>query len=71
MATGTISVKCRCGSDKFNVPSTRRPSDTISCARCGAPGKYGDVTRTAKTQAKAAVEKQLKDAFKRAGFKLK
>jgi len=71
MTTGTITVKCRCGSDKFNVPSTRRPSDTISCARCGATGKYGDVTRTAGTQGKAVVEKQLKDIFKKAGFKLK
>ncbi|SDK71166.1 ECs_2282 family putative zinc-binding protein [Stenotrophomonas pavanii] len=71
MTTGTISVKCRCGSDKFNIPSTRRPSDTISCARCGATGRYGDVMRTAGSQAKAAVEEQLKDAFKKAGFKLK
>lgn len=59
MTKGTISVKCRCGSDKFNVSSTRRPSDTISCARCGATGQYGDVMRDARTQAKAAVEKQL------------
>ncbi|HIE4140233.1 TPA: ECs_2282 family putative zinc-binding protein [Stenotrophomonas maltophilia] len=66
-----MSVECRCGSDKFNIPSTRRPSDTISCARCGATGRYGDVMRTAGSQAKAAVEKQLKDAFKKAGFKLK
>lgn len=71
MTTGSISVKCRCGSDKFNIPSTRRPSDTISCARCGATGMYGDVMRTAGTQAKAEVEKQLKDAFKKAGFKLR
>ncbi len=71
MTTSAITIKCRCGSDKFNVPSTRRPSDTISCARCGATGKYGDVTRTARTQGKAVVEKQLKDIFKKAGFKLK
>lgn len=71
MTTGTISVKCRCGSGKFNTPSTRRPSDMISCAKCGAIGRYGDVTRTAGIQAKAAVEKQLKDAFRKAGFKLK
>lgn len=71
MTTGTISVKCRCGSDKFSIPSTRRPSDTISCARCGTTGRYGDITRTAGIQAKGAVEKQLKDAFKKAGFKLK
>lgn len=71
MATGTISIKCRCGSDKFNIPSTRRPSDTISCAKCGATGRYGDMTRAATTQGKAVVEKQLKDIFKKAGFKLK
>lgn len=71
MTTGSISVRCSCGSDKFNVPSSRRPSDTISCARCGATGRYGDVMRTAGGQAKAVVEKQLKDAFKKAGFRLK
>lgn len=71
MTTGTITIRCRCGSDKFNVPSTRRPSDEISCARCGATGKYGDVTRTTRTQAKAVAEKQLRDVFKKAGFKLK
>lgn len=71
MATGTISVKCRCGSDKFNIPGIRQPSDKISCARCGATGTYGDIKRTAGAQAKAAVEKQLKNAFKKAGFKLR
>jgi hypothetical protein len=71
MATDTISFKCSCGSDKFNIPQTRRPNDVITCAKCGATGKYGDVMSSARTQAKSAVEKQLKDAFKKAGFKLK
>jgi hypothetical protein len=71
MATDRVSFRCRCGSDKFNIPSTRRPADTISCAKCGAAGKYGDVMRSATAQTTSAIEKQLKDAFKKAGFKLR
>lgn len=71
MSTDTISFKCRCGSDKFHIPATRRPDGVISCAKCRATGKYGDVMRSAHSQAKTAVEKQLKDVFKKAGFKLK
>ena len=71
MTTDKISFKCRCGSDKFKIPSTRRATDTISCVKCGATGKYGDVMRSATSQAKSAVEKQIKDAFKKAGFKIR
>jgi len=71
MVKDTITFKCKCGSDKFAVPPTRRPEDTIKCVRCGAVGKYGNVVESGRRQAKAAVEKQLKDALKKAGFKLK
>ncbi len=69
MSTSQITVKCSCGSDKFEIPSNPRASDTIKCAKCGATGKYGDVMGQAKKQAVSAVQKQLKDALRKAGFK--
>lgn len=69
MATSQISVKCSCGSDKFEVSSNPKASDTIKCTKCGATGKYGDVMDQAKKQGVSAVEKQLKDALRKAGFK--
>lgn len=65
----TINVKCSCGSDKFEMPQNPQANDKIKCARCGAAGKYGDAMKAATSHAKAAIEKQLKDAFKKAGFK--
>lgn len=65
----TINVKCSCGSAKFEMPNNPKPSDTIKCAKCGATGKYGEVMKSATSLAKNAVEKQLKDALKKAGFK--
>ena len=61
----TINVKCSCGSDNFEMPKNPQANDKIKCARCGATGKYGDAMKAAKS----AIEKQLKDAFKKARFK--
>lgn len=69
MSSSQISVKCSCGSSKFEMPNNPKASDTIKCAKCGATGKYGDVMGQAKKQAASAVEKQLKDALRKAGFK--
>lgn len=69
MSTSQISVKCSCGSDKFEMPSNPKAIDTIKCAKCGATGKYGDVMGQAKKQVVSSVEKQLKDALRKAGFK--
>jgi hypothetical protein len=51
------------------MPPTPRANDTIKCAKCGATGKYGDVMGQAKKQAVSMVEKKLKDALQKAGFK--
>lgn len=69
MTTTQVGIKCSCGSDKFEMPKNPKASDTIKCAKCGASGKYGDVMGQATKQAAAAVQKQLKDAFRKAGFK--
>lgn len=69
MSTTQIGVKCSCGSNKFEAPTNPKASDRIKCSRCGASGTYGEVMRQATSQAKTAVEKQLKDMLRRAGFK--
>ncbi|PSD11557.1 hypothetical protein C7E14_18770 [Stenotrophomonas maltophilia] len=69
MSTTQIGVKCSCGSSKFETPTNPKASDRIRCSRCGASGTYGEVMRQATSQAKTAVEKQLKDMLRRAGFK--
>ena len=69
MPSSQISFKCSCGSAKFEMPGNPEASDTIKCAKCGATGKYGDVMGQAKKQAVSAVENQLKDALRKAGFK--
>ncbi len=67
--TTQVAIKCSCGSSQFEMPTNPKASDTIKCAKCGASGKHGDVMRQAKKQITSAVEKQLKDAFRKAGFK--
>lgn len=69
MSTSQISVRCSCGSNKFDMPPNPRANDTIKCAKCGATGKYGDVMGQAKKQAVSVAEKKLKDALRKAGFK--
>lgn len=69
MSISKIAVKCSCGSEKFEMPKNPKATDTIKCAKCGASGKYGDVMRQAKSQAVSAIQKQLKDVFRKAGFK--
>lgn len=69
MPSSQTSFKCSCGSAKFEMPSNPKANDTIKCAKCGATGKYGDVMGQARKQAASAVEKQLKDALRKAGFK--
>jgi hypothetical protein len=46
-----------------------KASDRVRCRKCGATGKNGDVMRQAMAQVAAAVQKQVKDAFRKAGFK--
>lgn len=69
MSASQISVRCSCGSSKFDMPASPRANDTIKCAKCGAAGKYGDLIEQAKKQAISAVERNLKDALRKAGFK--
>ena len=54
--TTQVAIKCSCGSSQFEMPKNPKAMDTITCAKCGASGKHGDVMRQAKKQITAAVE---------------
>lgn len=65
----TISLSCdRCGSKDFKLPaktqSQLKSDDVISCAKCGAAGKYGDIIAEAKKKAIADIESRFKKIFK-------
>jgi hypothetical protein len=67
--TSKVAIKCSCGSSQFEMPKNPKASDTITCVRCRKIGRHGDIMRQAEKQITSAVEKQLKDAFRKAGFK--
>ncbi len=69
MSSSAVSLKCSCGSEKFEFPKNPKDSDTIKCSKCGASGTYGQVMRDAAKKVKSKIEKDLKDAFRKAGFK--
>jgi len=61
-----IELSCgRCGSKQFILPDNPSASDTVKCARCGAEGRYGDLQQQALVQAKAEIDKVMKNAFKK------
>lgn len=43
MTDQTINILCSCGSDKFEIPSNPKASDTITCAKCGAQEKIWNI----------------------------
>lgn len=69
MSGTQVEIRCSCGSEKFDIPKHPRPSDIVKCARCGATGSFTEVIGQATSQAQGAFEKQLKDVFRKAGFK--
>ena len=70
MSGDRISFKCsKCGSSKFDIPTNPKPNDVITCAGCGATGRYDDIKTKATELAKAEVERKLRDAFKGFGEK--
>lgn len=65
-----LSFKClRCGSSKFEMPEKPKDSDIVTCAGCGAQGRYGQVKAAMVEQAKKHIDdvarKALGPLFKR------
>lgn len=65
----TVSFKCSCGSPNFDMPRNPKASDQIRCTKCGATARHGDLMRQATAQVAAAVQKKMKEVFRKAGFK--
>lgn len=65
-----LEIMCSCcRRKKFEIPANPKPNDMVTCARCGASARYKDIQASAVKQAEKAVEKSLRDALKKAGFK--
>lgn len=66
MANDKITFRCRrCGGDQFVLPSaTPKPADVVSCSRCGASARYGDLQAEAVKLATQHVGRAFQDAFK-------
>ena len=68
MTDQTINILCSCGSDKFEVPSNPKSSDTITCAKCGAQEKYGILQKEIASKVKKQVEADLKKNAEKSWF---
>jgi RNase P subunit RPR2 len=70
MSQDKITFKCaKCGRKDFNIPNNPKPNDMVTCRGCGATSRYADVQAATMKLGKEAVEKALRDGFKKAGFK--
>lgn len=60
----SITFKCsKCGSKQFQIPSSPKPDDVVTCAGCGATGTYAALRDMAVTQAKDEIGKMFKASF--------
>ena len=71
LSTHTTTAAIECG--KCHVPlrgpANPKDNDLLTCPRCGGQVKTKVAVDQAGKQFAASVEKQLKDAFRKAGFK--
>lgn len=65
MENSGINFRCAaCGSDQFIQPDgDPKPDDAITCAGCGAVGKYGDIQSAAVEQAKNLLADTFRGIF--------
>lgn len=71
MTTTTIPVgiKCSCGSTQFDRPGNPQPDDIITCAQCGAQGRWDEIMKQVGEQTTKHIADALNEEFRRAGFK--
>lgn len=67
--TDTISINCaKCGSHDFKyeggIQANLKADDTVTCAKCGASGKYGPLIEDAKKQVMNEVTAKFRKIFK-------
>jgi len=67
--TDTVSIKCaKCGSYDFKyeggVQDNLKADDIVTCAKCGASGKYGPLMESAKKQIMDDITSKFRGMFK-------
>lgn len=67
--TDTLKISCaKCGSYDFKyeggIQDNLKADDTVTCARCGASGKYGPLIEDAKKQAMDQIKSRFRKLFK-------
>lgn len=63
MSESTVKILCSCGSDQFSSESGPKNAETMmTCVKCGARARYGDMLEQAKQQ----ITQQYADAIKKA-----
>ena len=71
MTTHTTKATIDCGRCRVPLqgPSNPKDNDLLTCPRCGGQIKTKDAVKQAGDIFKSSVEKQLKDAIRKAGFR--
>ncbi|WP_414705799.1 ECs_2282 family putative zinc-binding protein [Pseudomonas sp.] len=60
-----ITFKCsKCGSDKFEIPSTPTSSSQVTCGGCVGVETYGHLRKQAEDQAMKLIKGKLGNLFK-------
>ncbi len=65
----TLRLSCtQCGSHEFEyeggIQDQLEDDDTVTCAKCGASGKYGPLIKSAKEKAIQDIEASFRKLFK-------
>ena len=62
---GRIELSCSCGSEQFSYEKPLTDLTVMTCTKCGASATKGAIVKQAVKKAKPAIEKALKDAFRK------
>ena len=65
----TATINCGRCHTPLTGPTNARSSDILSCPRCGGQIEVRKAVDQAGKQFKSTVEKQLKEAIRKAGFR--
>jgi RNase P subunit RPR2 len=58
--TQSIPLVCSCGNSKFSSEAERTNDTVMTCTKCGAKGRYGDMVAQAEKQVTDAIAKMFK-----------
>jgi DNA-directed RNA polymerase subunit RPC12/RpoP len=67
--TASVTIECgRCNTPLVG-PTNPKPNDMFACPRCGGKINYKDASKQAGKLVRSMVAKELKDTFRKAGFR--